>query len=185
MRPNRVTRRKKRSSMPRIPRRGCRARPSFSDGRPPRNNVCNPSWDRRHPTPRPTCAQPMAPAHIMHGSTVTYNVHPCRYLPPRVDAAAVRACISAWAVGSESVSTRLWPRPTTAPSATTTAPIGTSCSFNALRASFSARRMNFSSVFRCSSISGIFRKNRQTFTNGLVGRRIIPRRSRRGTPRAK
>lgn len=25
----------------------------------------------------------------MHGSTVTYNVHPCRYLPPRVDAAAV------------------------------------------------------------------------------------------------
>ena len=83
------------------------------------------------------------------------------------------------------VSTRLWPRPTTAPSATTTAPIGTSCSFNALRASFSARRMNFSSVFRCSSISGIFRKNRQTFTNGLVGRRIIPRRSRRGTPRAK
>ena len=152
MRPNRVTRRKKRSSMPRIPRRGCRARPSFSDGRPPRNNVCNPSWDRRHPTPH---------------------------------ALPVPSRISAWAVGSESVSTRLWPRPTTAPSATTTAPIGTSCSFNALRASFSARRMNFSSVFRCSSISGIFRKNRQTFTNGLVGRRIIPRRSRRGTPRAK
>ena len=61
-------------------------------------------------------------------------------------AAAVRACISAWAVGSASVSTRLCPRPMTASPATTTAPMGTSCSFNAFCASFSARRMNFSSV---------------------------------------
>ena len=28
---------------------------------------------------------------MMHGSTVTYSVQPCRYLPPRVDAAAVSA----------------------------------------------------------------------------------------------
>ena len=61
-----------------------------------------------------------------------------------------RACISAWAVGSARVSTRLCPRPITAPPATTTAPMGTSCCFNAFCASFSARRMNFSSVSCCS-----------------------------------
>ena len=55
---------------------------------------------------------------MMHGSTVTYSVQSFRYLPPSVEDAAVRACISACAVGSESVSTRLWPRPMTAPRAT-------------------------------------------------------------------
>ena len=42
-------------------------------------------------TTRLTCAHPIAPAHMMHGSTVTYNVHSCKYLPPSVAAAAVRA----------------------------------------------------------------------------------------------
>ena len=37
----------------------------------------------------------MAPAHIRHGSTVTYKVQPLRYLPPKVCSAAVMACISA------------------------------------------------------------------------------------------
>ena len=46
-------------------------------------------------TTRPTWLHAIAPAHMMQGSTVTYNVHSDKYLPPTVEAAAVRACISA------------------------------------------------------------------------------------------
>ena len=46
----------------------------------------------------------MAPAHMMQGSTVTYNVQSCRYFPPNSLAAMVIACISACAVTSLSVS---------------------------------------------------------------------------------
>ena len=55
-------------------------------------------------------AQAIAPAHITQGSTVTYKVHSFRYFPPRTLAAAVMACISAWAVTSFSVSVRLCAR---------------------------------------------------------------------------
>ena len=68
--------------------------------------------------------------------------------PPAACMAAVRACISACAVESRSVSTRLCPRPTIRPDATTTAPIGTSSSFNALRASEIAARIKNSSSCR-------------------------------------
>ncbi len=101
-------------------------------------------------TIRPTWLHAMAPAHITQGSTVTYSVHSRRYFPPSVEEAAVNACISACAVASCNVSTRLCPRPTMRPPATTTAPIGTSCRSNACRASFIAMRMNFSSAPRCS-----------------------------------
>ena len=96
------------------------------------------------------CAHPIAPAHIIQGSTVTYNVHCDRYFPPRVLAAAVIACISACAVTSDRVSVRLWPRPTTCPSATITHPIGTSPAASALWASVMAiciYRISFSIFF--------------------------------------
>ena len=90
---------------------------------------------------------------MTHGSTVTYKRHSFRYFPPIAPVAAVSACISARAVASCNVSTRLCPRPTTRSPATTTAPIGTSSLFNACRASFIAMRMNFSSRCCCAALS--------------------------------
>ena len=59
-------------------------------------NLAKPRFSSVAPyTTRRTCAQPMAPAHIMQGSTVTYRVQSVRYLPPSVLAADVMACISA------------------------------------------------------------------------------------------
>ena len=75
-------------------------------------------------TIRPTWLHAMAPAHITQGSTVTYSVHSRRYFPPSVEEAAVNACISACAVASCNVSTRLCPRPTMRPPATTTSSNG-------------------------------------------------------------
>src|SRR5262249_200708 len=56
---------------------------------------------------------------------------------------------SAWAVASESDSTRLWARPMIFPSTTSTAPTGTSPFANAISASAKASRIKYSSDTNC------------------------------------
>lgn len=89
----------------------------------------------------PICDHAMAPAHITHGSTVTYSVHVSKYFPLRYSSAAVTACISACAVTSWSVSVRLCPFPIIWSLHTTTAPIGTSSFARAFLASARATFM--------------------------------------------
>jgi len=89
-------------------------------------------------TKMPNCAHRSAAAHITHGSSVTYRVPSGRYFPPRACVAEVIACISAWAVGSCSVSVRLCARAMMRFWHTTMAPMGTSPLSCALCASFSA-----------------------------------------------
>lgn len=94
----------------------------------------------------PICDQPSAPAHIGHGSTVTYRVQLGRYLPPIVFAAAVMACISACAVTSFSFSVRLCDLAITLLLLTMIAPIGISSCSSAFLASCRAIRMKYSSL---------------------------------------
>ena len=82
-------------------------------------------------TKREICDQNKAPAHITHGSRVTYIVQSFRYLPPRKLAAEVILCISAWAVMSFSRSVRLCPLAIILLLQTITQPIGTSSSSRA------------------------------------------------------
>src|SRR5579859_1569075 len=97
-------------------------------------------------TSPPTRPAMSAPAHIGHGSSVTYRVvSPSRQVP-RTVAARCKARISAWAVGSFRASRSLRPRPTMRPPATTTAPTGTSPALPAATASSSASAMASSSV---------------------------------------
>lgn len=96
-------------------------------------------------TRRSNCAQHIAAAHIGQGSTVTYSVHPVRYLPPIASHADVMAIISAWAVGSWRRSVMLCPLAIMRPRQTMTAPMGTSPSAEAACASRKASRMNNSS----------------------------------------
>ena len=77
------------------------------------------------PKARGRTAVDVAPAHMGHGSLVTYRVQPSNRQSPKASWAAVRAIISAWAVASLSVSTWFQPRPITRPSFTTMAPTGT------------------------------------------------------------
>src|SRR4051812_48373350 len=56
-----------------------------------------------------------APAHIAHGSRVTYIVHPSSRQPPIAAAACRIARTSACASGSPSISRRLWPPPPNPP----------------------------------------------------------------------
>ncbi|KNA90084.1 hypothetical protein A5788_06510 [Gordonia sp. 852002-50816_SCH5313054-c] len=70
----------------------------------------------------------IAPAHMVHGSTVTAIVHPgSRHPSPKARAAARSTRISAWAVGSASSSRRFPARASSTPAGSkTTAPMGTS-----------------------------------------------------------
>ncbi len=79
-------------------------------------------------TKRATRASTSAPAHMVHGSTVTASVAPSsRHPSPSTRAAARNARISAWAVGSPSSSRAFTARASSVPSAEiTTAPMGTS-----------------------------------------------------------
>jgi hypothetical protein len=84
----------------------------------------------------------MAPAHIGHGSSVTYRVQPSSRHERRAAAAWVMAIISAWAVGSRSCSRWLCARATTPRcGATMTAPTGTSSAAAAVSASSRAISM--------------------------------------------
>ena len=83
-----------------------------------------------------------APAHITHGSSVTYSVQSTRRQCPTAAAASRSASTSACAVGSPVSSRSLCRRAITTPSRTTTAPIGTSSCASAARASSSAIDMN-------------------------------------------
>ena len=55
-------------------------------------------------TRRSILARTKAPAHMEQGSSVTYIVHPSSRQDPKAAEAWVKAMISAWAVGSASVS---------------------------------------------------------------------------------
>ena len=90
-----------------------------------------------------------APAHIGHGSSVTYRSQRCSRQPPSFLHAFSMASISAWCSAFFFVSRRLRPRPTILPSQTTTAPTGTSPSSAAFCASLSAAFIYFS----CSVIN--------------------------------
>ena len=68
----------------------------------------------------------IAPAHIWHGSRVTYIVHSSSLQSPITLLARFIAVISAWASVFLSVFLRLYPLPITVPSCTITHPIGTS-----------------------------------------------------------
>lgn len=71
----------------------------------------------------------MAPAHMTHGSSVTYNLHSSkRQLPTTFEARSIAIC-SACAVGSCAVSLKLCDRAMTSLFLTMIAPIGTSPSF--------------------------------------------------------
>ncbi len=80
-----------------------------------------------------------APAHIAHGSSVTYIVHSSSRHWPRWPAASRNASTSACATGSLACSRSLCRAAITTPSWTTTAPTGTSWWASAARASSSAR----------------------------------------------
>ena len=101
-------------------------------------------------THRPTRAFTIRPAHMGHGSSVTYTVQSERRHRPSSCAAATRAENSACADGSPSSSRRLHARAITRPARTTTAPTGTSPSDAARLASDSASRMNRTSASRIS-----------------------------------
>ncbi len=88
--------------------------------------------------------------HIIHGSNVTYTSASSNRQSPDRDAACLNAAISAWAVGSLSISTRLCPRLTICPATTITAPTGVSPRSAAARARRSASRI-------CSSSAGVTR----------------------------
>src|ERR1039457_4489847 len=82
---------------------------------------------------------------MAQGSSVTYRVQPERGHEPSFFAARRMATISAWAVGSPSLSRAFRPRAITNPSFTTAAPTGTSPCGRARRAAPRASRMNRSS----------------------------------------
>ena len=83
----------------------------------------------------------MAPAHMGHGSMVTYSTVLSSRQLPMCRAASSMAIISACASGLARSSRSLWPAAITSPSSTTTAPTGTSPWATARSASRSARRM--------------------------------------------
>src|SRR6267142_2629186 len=87
----------------------------------------------------------IAPAHIAHGSSVTYSVQSVSRHDCIASDAAPIATISACAVASRSDSTWLRPRPITTPPWTMTQPIGTSSASAAACASRSAARIPCSS----------------------------------------
>ena len=102
-----------------------------------------PPWGCRSRTPaRSTRALTIAPAHIGHGSCVTYSVAPTSRQPPTAAAACrMRDRSRRGPSGSAALSRRLPPRPTISPPTTTTAPTGTSPSAAAACASASASCM--------------------------------------------
>src|SRR3954453_11621536 len=108
-------------------------------------------------TTRGIRANTIAPAHIAHGSSVTYSTASAgsRQPPPARAAASRMARTSAWAVGSPLSSRSFGAAATTSPSETTTHPIGTSSCSRARSASLNARRMKYSSRGKkCAWLSG-------------------------------
>ena len=105
---------------------------------------------------------------MIHGSTVTYNVHCARYLPPRVLAAAVMACISAWAVTSVRVSVRLCARAMILSLHTTTAPTGTSPRSKAFSASSNASEAVSAWLLDLSVVEGLLSGYFTTVTEYVV-----------------
>ena len=82
------------------PRPGCRASPPL------------PPWGPIGPnTSRVTRPCTIAPAHIAHGSSVTYRVTPVSRQAPELRPPPASASSSAWAKGSRSTSRRLKPVP--------------------------------------------------------------------------
>ena len=80
-------------------------------------------------------ARTAAPAHIVHGSSVTASVQPVRRQSPNAAPACRNARISAWAVGSDRPMGALPAAASTDPSAdNTTAPMGASPAAPASRA---------------------------------------------------
>src|SRR6185312_1807289 len=105
-------------------------------------------------TTRSTRASTIAPAHIAHGSSVTYSVQPSSLQLPSTRDASRIAIISACAVASLSRCVLLAPRPTISSPRTTTAPTGTSPAAAASRASSSAlRRYSTSLLLACGSFA--------------------------------
>ena len=102
-----------------------------------------------------TLACTIAPAHIWHGSSVTYSVQPSSRQSPSFLLAFRIAFSSAWDSVFLSVFLRLYPRAITFPSYTITQPIGTSISFSAFFACVIAWRMKCSRSFRCAFSSGV------------------------------
>ena len=99
----------------------------------------------------------IAPEHIRHGSTVTYNVQPLKSHLPRFFSASLMASISACEEISSLAYRPLCPLPTIFPSKTTMAPTETSFSSMAFLASNKAK------FIYCSSVIGIFyNKNHRT-----------------------
>src|SRR3954453_242713 len=98
-------------------------------------------------TTRGIRANTIAPAHIAHGSSVTYSTASAgsRQPPPARAAASRMARTSAWAVGSPRSSRSFGAAATTSPPETTTHPIGTSSCSAARSASLNASRMKYSS----------------------------------------
>ena len=96
-------------------------------------------------TTRGRCAFKIAPAHMGHGSSVTYSVHCHSRQPPSVRQASPMASSSAWASAVFPFSRRLRPRPTMRSSSVITHPTGTSPSAAASCASRSASRIIASS----------------------------------------
>ena len=129
--------------------------------RPPR------PWDPRRRRPGATLGPARAaPAHMVHGSSVTASVQPVSCQEPSEAPAARSAMTSAWAVGSCVSSRSLWPCPMTVPSALrTTAPTGTSAERRARRA---------------TSQRGVHR--REVAAAGLHGLRRQARRSSNRSP---
>src|SRR6185312_8007124 len=138
-------------------------------------------------TTRGTRASTIAPAHMAHGSSVTYSTESSTRQLPRAWAAARRAIISAWAVGSSRSSRSLWPAPITSPSWTTMAPTGMSSCSSARDASRSARRMKYSSRGKkCGPDTRVFMKIDVLLDRGnsLFNHVLRPDRARLGRKRS-
>lgn len=117
-------------------------------------------------TTRSTRLKTIDPAHIGHGSSVTYSVHPSSRQLSRVRPANVKASRSAWAVGSCSVSRKLNAWAITRSPRTITAPTGTSPNLAASRASARAWRIAVRSSIRH------FRPRSCTNTLDLIRNRV-------------
>src|SRR5690606_21168253 len=96
-------------------------------------------------TTRSARASTIAPAHMAHGSSVTYKVQPASRWSPRSATARRSARSSACDVASESPTIEFRADASSTPSWTITAPTGTSPALAAARASSSARAIQYSS----------------------------------------
>jgi hypothetical protein len=96
-------------------------------------------------TTRSSRPSTIAPAHIAHGSSVTYSVAPASRESPAAAIAARIARSSAWAVASPSATIPFRALASATPARTTMAPTGTSPAALAARASSRAARIHCSS----------------------------------------